>query len=79
MFRYNPSAEKKLSIWIHPDIKIKRPLHPICKGSDFEKEIKFIVNLKSSLKEIFPTFDLGTGRTFFKLIYHIDQMKKKGQ
>ena len=29
MIRYNSNCQRKLSIWIHPDVKAKRPLHPI--------------------------------------------------
>lgn len=77
MFQFNHVNKIKLSVWIHPDSRVTRPLHPIKKNTDFECEILFISCLRSSLKELFPIIDLGSGKTFVKLLMHLTQQKKK--
>ena len=77
MLRYNPSSCRKISIWVHPNARVNQPLHPIDTGSDFDREIKFITCLKITLKELLPSLSIGPGRTFFKILFHLEELKKQ--
>lgn len=76
MFDYNPNNKIKFSIWIHPDKRVFKPLHPISKETQFESELEFVANMKKILKDMFPTINFGKGKTLANLMYHITNLKK---
>ena len=46
------------------------------KPNEFEKELEFVANIKIMLRDMFPTIELGKGRTLANLIFHITQLKQ---
>lgn len=67
--------EAKINVWIHPDFRSVKPLHPIKKETDFECELECVGELKNLVKTILPTIDMGDGRTFGNVIAHLNFMK----
>lgn len=37
MLFYDPFSEIKLSVWVHPDTRVTKCLHPINKTTEYEK------------------------------------------
>lgn len=75
MVFFDPFNEIKLSVWIHPDVRMTKCLHPIIKNTEYEMEVEFINNLKLILKYFFPTIFLGNGKTFTSVLIHINELK----
>lgn len=60
---------------MHPDLRSTKPLHPIKKETSFECELVCVAELRVMMKILFPTVDLGDGKTFATIISHLNNVK----
>ena len=74
MIIFDAEKNRKLSIWIHPDLSKEEAIHPINSKYFLSGEKKFYLSLKKVLSELFPTISLGNGFTYSSLLKNIQNL-----